>query len=311
MLLKRGTLLHSLIRPALPTRVDMLHKRIRVREPLAPHTTLGVGGQAACYVAAETPQQLVELIGLCRRWNQRYLVLGAGSKVLISDRGFPGVVIATDCLRGLVFEDGHVRVLAGERLFSLLDAANRRGVRSLNFLAGIPGSLGGAIAMNAGIPGRSIGDVVTEVAIVDPSGDVKIFQADDCEFGYRQSAIRKLRLPVLWARLRLDGESYDREKLLAQRLARQPVFARSAGCVFKNSPDASAGRLIEEAGLKGLRVGMAKVSEKHANFILNLGGASSAEIRKLIDIVSQKVYKSFRVLLELEIEVIDGIERGN
>jgi UDP-N-acetylmuramate dehydrogenase len=145
-----------------------------------------------------------------------------------------------------------------------------------------------------------------EVAAIDPAGNVRILQQRDCEFAYRQSVFRTQHMPVLWARLRLDGESYDREAMSAQKLAHQPVFARSAGCVFKNPPGGSAGRLIDEAGLKGTRIGMAKVSEKHANFILNLGGATSAEIRKLIDIVRQKVYKSFRILLEPEIEVIDG-----
>ena len=160
--------------------------------------------------------------------------------------------------------------------------------------------------MNAGIRQKSIGAIVMEVDVIDPAGNVRTLQRDDCEFAYRQSIFRTQRTPILWARLRLDGESYDGDALRAQRLAHQPVFARSAGCVFKNPPDGPAGRLIDEAGLKGMRVGRAKVSEKHANFILNLGGATSAEIRTLIDIVRQKVYKSFRILLEPEIEVIDG-----
>jgi UDP-N-acetylmuramate dehydrogenase len=216
------------------------------------------------------------------------------------------MVICTQRLRGYSFGEESVRVSAGESLCRLLDAANHNGIRSLNFLAGIPGSLGGAITMNAGIRQQSIGAIVTEVAVLDPAGNTRVLQQRDCEFAYRQSLFRTQHIPVLWAQLRLNGEWYDRDAIRTQRLAHQPVFPRSAGCVFKNPPGHSAGRLIDKAGLKGTMVGMAKVSEKHANFILNLGGASSAEIRKLIDIVRQKVYKSFRILLEPEIEVIDG-----
>ncbi len=306
MLPERRSLLRGLDRTTLIEQFQSWGGTAKFGETLATHTTIGVGGQAACYCLPESPQELLESIGLCRQYNRPYLLFGAGSNLLFSDRGYPGVVFSTKRLRGIFFEENSLRAFAGERLVSILDAVNRVGASSLNFLAGIPGSLGGAIAMNAGIRGRSIGDLVTEVAIVDSAGDTRILQQEDCQFGYRQSAILGQGLPVLWARLRLDGESYDREVMLAQRRARQPVSARSAGCVFKNPSGVSAGQLIDEARLKGLQVGMAKVSEKHANFILNLGGATSAEIRTLIDIVRQKVYKSFRVLLELEIKVIDG-----
>ena len=306
MLPERGAPLRGLDRTTFTEQLRAWGGTAKFGETLARHTTIGVGGQAACYCLPESPQELAELIGLCRRYNWPYLLFGAGSNLLFSDRGYPGVVFSTERLRGIFFEQDSVRVLAGERLVSVLDAVTRVGASSLNFLTGIPGSLGGAIAMNAGSHSRSIGDLVTEVAIVDNGGGMRILQQEDCQFVYRQSAILGQGLPVLWARLRLDGESYDREEMLAQRLASQPVSVRSAGCVFKNPSGVSAGQLIDEARLKGLQVGMAKVSEKHANFILNLGGATSAEIRKLIDIVRQKVYKSFRVLLELEIEVIDG-----
>ncbi len=308
MLSEEGALLQGLTRAASIDRLQVLRNKIRFDEPLSNHTTLGVGGEARYYCTPESTEELADLIGVCHRCNQPYRLLGAGSNTLFADRGYPGMVICTEKLHGASFGKRSVRVSAGESLARLLDAANHNGVRSLDFLAGIPGSLGGAITMNAGIRQQSISAIVMEVAAIDPAGNVRILQQRDCEFAYRQSLFRTQRMPVLWARLRLDldGESYDREAIRAQRLAHQPVFARSAGCVFKNPPGGSAGRLIDEAGLKGTRVGMAKVSEKHANFILNLGGATSAEIRKLIDIVRQKVYKSFRILLEPEIEVIDG-----
>jgi len=303
---EKGALLHSLTRATSIDRFHVLSDGVQFGEPLSHHTTFGVGGKARYFCTPESTENLVDLISFCRRRNQPYRLLGAGSNTLFADGGYPGMVISTKKLRGFSFEAESVRVCAGESLVLLVDSANRNGVRSLNFLAGIPGTLGGAVTMNAGIRQQSIEAVVAEVATLDPSGKVQILQQKDCQFAYRQSIFRVQGLPVLWARLRLDGQPYDRNAMRAQRLAHQPVFARSAGCVFKNPPGDSAGRLIDEAGLKGKWVGMAMVSEKHANFILNLGGATSAEIRKLIDIVRQKVYKSFRILLEPEIEVIDG-----
>jgi UDP-N-acetylmuramate dehydrogenase len=221
------------------------------------------------------------------------------------------MVISTQGLQEIIWEGSYVRASAGIPLPLLLDRANRLGNRSLNFLAGIPGTLGGAIAMNAGIPERSIADVLEEIAILREDYKIRNVSPEMCRFGYRRSQVLEQRIPVLWARLRLNGKPYDRFELISRKRATQPLDLPSAGCVFKNPPEGSAGYLIEKAGLKGLIIGKAKVSEKHANFIVNLGGATNAEIRKLIDIVRQKVYKSFHIWLELEIEVGTGCERGN
>jgi len=160
--------------------------------------------------------------------------------------------------------------------------------------------------MNAGIRERAIADVLKEIVVIDPRNGLTALSPQQCGFGYRQSAVLQQRLPVLWGRLRLDGDPFDRTEILDRRRRTQPVNAYSAGCIFRNPQGFSAGYLIQKAGLKGLSCGGAKVSDKHANFIVNAGGATSAEIRKLIDIVRQKVYKSLRILLELEIEVLYG-----
>jgi len=306
LLPEKGTFLHGIDRSAFTKELCALRGELRFEEPLACHTTIGVGGKAAFFLSPGRPHALAETIRCCRRYGYPYLLLGAGSNLLFSDCGYPGLIISTEQLRGITLAEGSVQVFAGEPLPALLNTVNRAGIRSLNFLAGIPGSLGGAIAMNTGIPQRTIGDTIEEVAVLNPHGEVMVLKAKDCGFSYRRSEILEQRLPVLWARLRLDGRPYDRDEILTHRRASQPLSAVSAGCVFKNPRGLSAGRVIDKAGLKGLSVGMAKVSEKHANFIVNLGGARCTEIRKLIDIVRQKVYKSFRILLELEIEVIDG-----
>ena len=274
-------------------------------EPMARHTTFGVGGRAAYYALPETGAALATMIGLCRERAVPYIVLGGGSNVLFPDSSYPGVVIGTARLATVVIDPPYVDVGAGVPIGKLIARLNRIGIHSLDFLAGIPGTVGGAIAMNAGIQERTIGEVTEHVWALTDDAFAR-FRWTESLFSYRGSLFRRARLPILGARLRIDGPAYDATYLLARRAANQPLAAHSAGCVFKNPPGDAAGRLIDAAGLKGLRVGMAKVSEKHANFILNLGGAQSADIRKLIDIVREKVYKSFRILLELEIEVIDG-----
>ncbi len=307
MLPEGGELLHRVGEdPALLARLDTLPGRVDRNVPLAPRTTLRVGGNAAVLFTPRTVDALIEAITTCRSTGVPHLILGAGSNLLFSDRGYAGVVIATRELAGIEPSERTVRVLCGTRLPALLSELDRRAAHALDFLAGIPGSLGGAVTTNAGIPVHAVGDTVETVTVLAADGRLQTIGPQDCGFSYRTSAIRTARLTVVSATLRLDGPSFDGQALLEARRAAQPLAARTAGCVFKNPPGGTAGRLIEEAGLKGLRVGMAKVSELHANFIINLGGARCAEIRKLIDIVRQKVYKSFQISLELEIEVIEG-----
>lgn len=306
MLPEAATLLHGVAERTFLDELDALSGKVRLREPLGPRTTFGVGGDAACLFTPESALALKRAIELARAHRVPYVILGGGSNLLVSDQGYSGLVVSTRRLRGVSLSATSLRAFAGEPLPALVNLVDLAGNRSLNFLAGIPGSLGGAVAMNAGIPARTIGDIVEEVGALSPDGTFQVLSREACRFGYRSSAILERELTVVWARLRLSDESFDKDLLLARRRATQPVRAKSAGCVFRNPPSISAGQLIDAAGLKGTSVGMAKVSEQHANFILNLGGASSAEIRKLIDIVRQKVYNSFRIWLELEIRVIEG-----
>ena len=275
-------------------------------EPLACHTTFRVGGRADIFHAPRTIEGLVGAVELCRGLRIPHVVVGGGSNILFPDRGFRGVVISTCAMRGIADTTKGIEARAGETLAHLIDHTEGQNVRSLSFLAGIPGTIGGAVAMNAGIRDRSIGDMVRSVVVLDPKGRVREVPARDCGFEYRGSALRRDGCIILGATLGCEGPSYDRSEVLERKSATQPLAFPSAGCVFKNPPERSAGELIDKSGLKGLTVGKAQVSEKHANFIVNLGGATSAEICKLIDIVRQKVYNTFHVGLDLEIEDIDG-----
>jgi len=234
------------------------------------------------------------------------MVLGAGSNVLFPDTGYAGTIVLTTAVQGLHVESSSVHVACGVRLPALLDHPEVARSQALDFLAGIPGTVGGAVVTNAGVPGVSIGDVVIEIHGVDARGRRTVVPGERCGFRYRGSRLADSGFAVLAARLDLAGERFDRDRLLAMRRRTQPVGKQTAGCVFKNPARDSAGALIERAGLKGLRVGDAIISPLHANFIVNNGQATAAEIRKLIDIVRRKVYKECRVLLELEIEVVDG-----
>jgi len=264
-----------------------------------------VGGPATVFRAASI-DVLREVVAFCRSKEIDHYILGKGSNVLFSDRGYAGVILSMADLAGYRVSGTRIIAEAGAPLGTLIAVAHAHGSHGLDFLAGIPGTLGGAVTLNAGITEAEIGEIIENVGVIDIAGDVTHIGRDRCEFAYRSSSFLTSRIPIVDACLRLDGSEYDLRRLLALRRATQPLAFPSAGCTFKNPPGFSAGELIDRAGLKGFRVGMAKVSDKHANFILNLGGATSAEIRKLIDIVRQKVYKSFRIPLELEIEVVDG-----
>jgi len=273
---------------------------------LAALTTLGVGGPAKRVVLPRTIDEMAAVVQFLRISEEPGMVLGAGSNVLFPDTGYAGTIVLTTAVQGLHVECSSVQVTCGVRLPALLNHPEVARSQALNFLAGIPGTVGGAVVTNAGVPGVSIGDVVIEIHGVDAHGSRIVVPGEACGFRYRGSLLGDSGFVVLAARLDLAGERFDRDRLLAMRRSTQPVGKQTAGCVFRNPATASAGSLIERAGLKGLQVGDAEVSPIHANFIVNNGQAKAAEIRKLIDIVRRKVYKECRVLLELEIEVVDG-----
>ncbi|HAZ28028.1 TPA: UDP-N-acetylenolpyruvoylglucosamine reductase [Candidatus Acetothermia bacterium] len=270
---------------------------LRAEEPLAPYTTFRIGGKALVFYRPAAESALAEAVVRARAHGFPWLVLGGGSKLLIPDRGFPGLILATSELRGWR-EDGEVvRLGAGVPLSKVA----RRGAWQL---AGIPGTVGGAVAMNAGTKHGAIADQVAWVQALLPSGRVHTFAPDESGFTYRDSLFRRLRLPVLGVGLR-PAARQELSPFLAERARNQPLDLPSAGCVFRNPPDGrSAGWLIDQAGLKGVRVGDAMISDRHANFICNLGRARACEVLELVDQVQDRVSHRFGVWLRLELEVV-------
>lgn len=270
---------------------------LRADEPLAPHTTFRIGGKAFALYEPVSEEALAEAVVRARGHGFPWRMLGGGSKLLVPDRGFPGLVLSTAGLRSWHEEGGLLRVGAGVPLARVA----RRGAWKL---AGIPGTVGGAVAMNAGTKHGSISEQVAWVQALLPTGRIRTFSPAECGFTYRDSLFRRLRLPVLAVGLRLQA-CQDLAPLLVERARSQPLELPSAGCVFRNPSDGrSAGWLIDQCGLKGARIGDAVVSERHANFICNLGRARAADVLELVDQVQDRVVSRFGVWLKLELEVV-------
>lgn len=270
---------------------------LRVGEPLAPHTTFRIGGRAYALYQPTAEVALAEAVVRARTYGFPWRMVGGGSKLLVPDRGFPGLVLSTKGLVSWVERDAILSAGAGVPLSKVA----RWGAWQL---AGIPGTVGGAVAMNAGTRYGSIADQVAWVQALLPTGRVYTFSRDECGFTYRDSLFRRLRLPVLAVGLRRQVWR-DLAPLLVERARSQPLGLPSAGCVFRNPGDGkSAGWLVDQCGLKGKRVGDAVVSEHHANFICNLGSARASDVLQLVDHVQEQVANRFGVWLSLELEVV-------
>ncbi|MGY4706689.1 UDP-N-acetylmuramate dehydrogenase [Candidatus Bipolaricaulota sp. J31] len=272
---------------------------VRLREPLCRHTTFRIGGPAWCFFAPYERAAFVEAISRARAEGIPWFVLGAGSNVLFPDEGFPGLVITTKGLRSLEAHGSRIFAEAGVPLPTLVS-------RGFPVLAGIPGTVGGAVIMNAGTREGSISRYVLAVEVLGHDGFLHQIPAAECAFSYRTSRLKRLHLPVVGVELTPPGdERICTAELLRRRRRTQPMGLPSAGCVFRNPPDAPpAGWLIDRAGFKGVRHGDALVSPVHANFICNLGRARASDVLSLVERIREGVRNLFGILLEPEIEIV-------
>ncbi len=273
-------------------------------EPMDRHTTWRIGGPADRFCIPASIPALAALLRSCPP-EEKIIVIGGGSNLLVADAGIRGTVIMTRALKGMVREGERLRVGAGMLLPELLQSLARDGWGGLEFLAGIPGTVGGAIRMNAGTDAGVISDRLAAVTFMDRAGHSERREVSRIDFGYRRAGLPEDCL-IIEAELLLDqGEPRELlekiRKRWAQRKEKQPLSFPSAGCVFKNPPGDAAGRLIDACGMKGLRVGDAEVSSVHANFIVNRGHARAVDVLELIGQVRRKVREKFGVALDLEI----------
>ncbi|MBQ7265710.1 MAG: UDP-N-acetylmuramate dehydrogenase [Firmicutes bacterium] len=284
-------------------------ENVKIDEPMNRHTTFKIGGTADIFVSPDTPQHIAECIEVARKHKTPYYILGNGSNVLVKDKGFRGVIIHI----GKNFDDVNIKdniitARSGALLSKVAKLAAGASLTGMEFASGIPGTLGGAVCMNAGAYGGEIKDICESVMVLS-GGKIKELSAEDCFFRYRGSRIMDEEMIVLEVKLKLEkgDEAQIKEKMAELNLKRnskQPVEFPSAGSTFKRPAGYFAAALIEECGLKGLSVGQAQVSPKHSGFIVNNGGATASDVLGLIEEVKKVVRKKTGVLLEPEIRII-------
>jgi UDP-N-acetylmuramate dehydrogenase len=278
----------------------------REGEPLSRHTSMGVGGPAAVMAFPRSPEELRQTLRLRSELRAPHRVLGGGSNLVVADEGLDELVVNTEDMRAVdVREDGTVTAEGGANLIRTVVRCCRAGWRGLESAVGIPGSVGGAAVMNAGAYGFSISDVLEEIVVYDERGE-RTEPPEGWRFHYRGSSIPEgAAVASLTVALRREDPAVlekETRELTQQRVRSQPG-GRNAGCVFKNPEKGSAGKIIDELGLKGTRIGGAVVSPRHANFVVNEGGARAADVIGLLDLVRERVQKEAGVELELEVRV--------
>lgn len=288
----------------------LLRGKIRLGEPMSLHTSWKIGGPAEVFAEPRGIDDLVLLMKYARRYGLPLTVIGAGTNILVGDGGISGIVVKVGGgLADLKLDGSLVTAGGGVRLARLASAARDAGLGKFEFLAGIPGTVGGAVVMNAGANGSSVGDLVAGVTCVDSAGDIIRLDRGRLNWGYRSSGLQGSDLIVVEAvfeGIPREREliARDMEKYLNSRNSSQPLEYPNSGSIFKNPPGGFAGKLIQEAGCRGMRIGGAQVSEKHANFIVNLGGAKSGEVLELISAVRDRVLEKYGISLEMEVKVL-------
>ncbi len=287
-----------------------LKGKFRLAEPLKNHTTFKIGGPAKFFLEPKDPNDLKLLLNLVKRYNLPIFLIGRGSNLLISDKGINGVVLRLNApwFNKLSYKDNYLNVGSGVSLSKLVLFAKDHNLSGAEFLAGIPGTVGGAVAMNAGIAkdNRSIQDLVENVTVMDYSGNIKVLNKKDIRFRYRTSSLSRYIILSVLIKLKRKNREQIKDKIkayLKYRKLTQDLSKPSAGCIFRNPTGHSAGRLIDLCGLKGKRIGDAGVSRKHANFILNLGKGSARDVCKLMDLIREKVKNKFNINLIPEVKI--------
>lgn len=292
--------------------IDILgEENVSVKEPMAKHTTFRVGGPADYFLVPKTVEQIKAILAICKENGMPYFILGNGSNLLVGDEGYRGVVI--QIFRNMsqvdVEEETTLRAQAGALLSSVAKCAYNHSLTNMEFASGIPGTMGGAVTMNAGAYGGEMKDILVEVTVLTPDGDVVVLKNEELELGYRTSCIKKKHYMILEVVLKL--EKGDQEKIKArmdelkeQRVTKQPLEFPSAGSTFKRPEGYFAGKLIQDAGLAGYTIGGAQVSAKHCGFVINSGNGCAADILELIRHIHFVVKEKFGVELHPEVQML-------
>lgn len=284
--------------------------RVFTEEAMSQHTTFKIGGPADYFLMPDKGEDVGRVIKICKEKEIPYFILGNGSNLLVGDGGYRGAVIQIyRNMSSVTVEGNEITAQAGALLSAVAAAAKNASLTGFEFAGGIPGTIGGAVVMNAGAYGGEMKDVLTEVTVMNAEGDIFTLPTEELELGYRTSIIKTAGYIVLEAKIRLkEGDSEvireTMKDLTIRRTTKQPLEYPSAGSTFKRPEGYFAGKLIMDSGLAGYQVGGAQVSEKHCGFVINAGGATARDVRTLMDNVRDIVYKKYGVTLEPEVKFL-------
>ena len=284
--------------------------RVLEAEPMGKHTTFRIGGPADLFVAPENTDEIKKLIAICKEEEVPYFILGNGSNLLVSDKGYRGVIMQLYRSFGqITLKENEIHAQAGALLSGIAAMAREASLTGFEFAGGIPGTLGGAVVMNAGAYGGEMKDVLKEVTVLTPEGEIVTLQADELQMGYRTSVVKEAGYIVLEAVISLKEGNPEEiknrmQELAAMRSSKQPLSYPSAGSTFKRPEGYFAGKLIMDSGLRGYQVGGAQVSEKHCGFVINAGNATAKDVTTLMADVQRIVMEKFGVKLEPEVKLL-------
>lgn len=292
--------------------LNISKEKIKYNEPMAKHTSFKIGGPAQCFINAENVEEIKQICKVASKNDINLTIIGNGSNLLVTDKGINGIVVKVNIKKfELEFSNDDVSLIvgAGNKLGEIAQKLLRNEITGFEFAAGIPGTIGGAVRMNAGAYGKEMKDIVETVKYMDYDGNIYEKSNKDLEFEYRKSMFAKNKFIILEAKLKLQkGNAQDiKNKMLEfeqSRKEKQPLEFPSAGSTFKRGTDFITAKLIDDAGLKGYRVGGAMVSTKHAGFVVNENNATAQDVLNLVKHIKQEVYKKFNKKIELEIQVI-------
>ena len=283
---------------------------VRLHEPMKKHTTFRIGGPADYYLCPHSTEELQKILQICRENKLEFFILGNGSNLLVSDKGYRGVVIQLwKNFSDIETEDNTITVKAGALLSKVAAEALEESLTGMEFASGIPGTMGGAVMMNAGAYGGEMKDIIREVTVLTREGELLTLSKEGMNFGYRTSVVKEKGYVVISAELQLrkgDREEIRKvmDELKERRVTKQPLDMPSAGSTFKRPEGYFAGKLIMDAGLRGFSVGGAQISEKHCGFVVNKGDATAADVLGLIGEVQKRVQEKFGVALEPEVKFL-------
>ena len=292
--------------------LNISKEKIKYNEPMAKHTSFKIGGPAQCFINAESVEEIKQICKVASKNDINLTIIGNGSNLLVTDNGINGIVVRVNIKKfELEFSNDDVSLIvgAGNKLGEIAQKLLRNEITGFEFAAGIPGTIGGAVRMNAGAYGKEMKDIVETVKYMDYDGNIYEKSNKDLEFEYRKSMFAKNKFIILEAKLKLQkgNAQYIKDKMLEfeqSRKQKQPLEFPSAGSTFKRGTDFITAKLIDDAGLKGYRVGGAMVSTKHAGFVVNENNATAQDVLNLVKHIKQEVYKKFNKKIELEIQVI-------